>query len=109
MSAGILQLVATGVENLYLTSNPQVTFFKLVYRRHTNFSKEQIPVHFIETPEFGKKYTCILPTDGDLISGGCIEIILPSIPSAYSSEFDEGNNRRPFRIVPHSALFPPPY
>lgn len=42
MGGGLLQLVATGQQDIYLTGNPQITFFKIVYRRHTNFSIECI-------------------------------------------------------------------
>ena len=39
---GLMQLVAYGAQDVYLTGNPQITFFKVVYRRHTNFSTEAI-------------------------------------------------------------------
>ena len=55
MSGGIIQLVAYGLTDLFLTGNPQITFFKVVYRRHTNFSTEVIPQPFTHKPEFGKK------------------------------------------------------
>ena len=42
MGGGIMQLVAYGAQDIYLTGNPQITFFKVVYRRHTNFSMETI-------------------------------------------------------------------
>ena len=42
MGGGLMQLVAYGVQDIYLTGNPQITFFKVVYRRHTNFSMETI-------------------------------------------------------------------
>ena len=42
MGGGIMQLVAYGAQDIYLTGNPQITFFKIVYRRHTNFSMETI-------------------------------------------------------------------
>ena len=42
MAGGLLQLVAYGAQDIYLTGNPQITFFKVVYRRHTNFSLESI-------------------------------------------------------------------
>ena len=42
MAGGLLQLVAYGAQDIYLTGNPQITFFKIVYRRHTNFSMECI-------------------------------------------------------------------
>jgi len=42
MGGGLMQLVAYGAQDVYLTGNPQITFFKVVYRRHTNFSMECI-------------------------------------------------------------------
>ena len=42
MGGGLMQLVAYGNQDIYLTGNPQITFFKVVYRRHTNFSMEAI-------------------------------------------------------------------
>ena len=42
MAGGLMQLVAHGAQDLYITGNPQVTFFKSVYRRHTNFAIESI-------------------------------------------------------------------
>ena len=42
MGGGLMQLVAYGAQDTYLTGNPQITFFKIVYRRHTNFSMETI-------------------------------------------------------------------
>ena len=42
MSGGLLQLVVYGEQDIYLTGNPEITFFKVVYRRHTNFSIESI-------------------------------------------------------------------
>ena len=38
--AGLLELVAHGIQDIYLIGNPQITFFKTVYKRHTNFSME---------------------------------------------------------------------
>ena len=43
MGGGLIQLVSKGAQDVYLTGNPQVTFFKVVYRRYTNFSMECIP------------------------------------------------------------------
>lgn len=79
MTGGLIQLVGYGVENMYLTNNPQVTFFKLVYRRHTNFSIEQIPQYFIGNPNFGQTYSCHLSKRGDLIGETQIVVRLPRI------------------------------
>jgi hypothetical protein len=62
-----MQLVAMGAQDVYLTGNPQITFFKVVYRRHTNFSKECIAQQFNGTPDFGSSVTCTLARNGDLV------------------------------------------
>ena len=79
MTGGLIQLVAYGLEDLYLTSDPQITYFKVVYRRHTNFTIEQIPQYFINTPNFGKKSTCILSKNADLIGNATLVVTLPKI------------------------------
>ena len=48
MAGGLMQLVAYGTQDMYLTGNPQVTFFKAVFRRYTNFSMESIKQNFSE-------------------------------------------------------------
>ena len=53
MGGGLMQLVAYGAQDIYLTGNPQITFFKVVYRRHTNFSMESIKQTFNGTTGFG--------------------------------------------------------
>ena len=50
MGGGLLQLVAYGAQDMYLTGNPQITFFKVVYRRHTNFAIESRKLRFNGTP-----------------------------------------------------------
>tara|TARA_E500000331_G_scaffold357423_1_gene419076 strand:+ start:3164 stop:4228 length:1065 start_codon:yes stop_codon:yes gene_type:complete len=67
MGGGLLQLVAYGAQDVYLTSNPQITFFKVVYRRHTNFSMEAIEQTFNGTAERGKRVTAQISRNGDLI------------------------------------------
>jgi len=80
MAGGLIQLVAYGNQDLYLTKDPQITFFKIVYRRHTNFSTEIIPQNFVHAPNFGKRVTCILSRNGDLIRKIHVVIDLPTIP-----------------------------
>ena len=67
MGGGLMQLVAMGAQDVYLTGNPQITFFKVVYRRHTNFSKECIAQQFNGTADFGSSVTCTLARNGDLV------------------------------------------
>ncbi len=67
MGGGLMQLVAYGAQDVYLTGNPQITFFKTVYRRHTNFSMESIIQTFDGTADFGNKVTATIARNGDLI------------------------------------------
>jgi hypothetical protein len=76
---GLLQLVAQGKQDIYLTGNPQITFFKLVYRRHTNFAVESMPMYFDGTPAFGQRITCVVPRRGDLLGQVYLQITLPAI------------------------------
>ena len=80
MAGGVLQLVAVGVENLYLTDDPQITFFKIVYRRHTNFSVESIPQYFNLKPDFSNRVSCSIAKNGDLINRVYVVVTLPAIP-----------------------------
>jgi hypothetical protein len=68
MGGGLLQLVAYGAQDVYLTGNPQITFFKAVYRRHTNFSIEAIEQTFNGQPSFGSRVTCQISRNGELIN-----------------------------------------
>lgn len=54
VGGGLMQLVAYGAQDVYLTSNPQVTFWKVNYRRHTNFSVDSTTSYQINT--YGRKY-----------------------------------------------------
>jgi hypothetical protein len=76
---GLLQLVATGKQDLFLTGNPQVSFFKMVYRRHTNFATEAQPMYFDGTPNFGQRITCLIPRRGDLLGRVYLDVTLPRI------------------------------
>jgi hypothetical protein len=67
MGGGLLQLVAYGAQDVYLTGNPQITFFKVVYRRHTNFAIEAIGQTFNGTPGYGNRVTCQISRNGDLV------------------------------------------
>jgi len=67
MGGGLLQLVAYGAQDVYLTGNPQITFFKVAYRRHTNFSMESIEQTFNGTADFSRRVTCQISRNGDLI------------------------------------------
>jgi hypothetical protein len=76
---GLLQLVALGKQDVFLTGNPQMTWFKMVYRRYTNFAIESQPMYFDGTADFGKRITCLVPRRGDLLSQVMLEISLPAL------------------------------
>tara|TARA_A100001015_G_scaffold272677_1_gene327458 strand:- start:678 stop:1991 length:1314 start_codon:yes stop_codon:yes gene_type:complete len=70
MGGGLMQLVAYGAQDIYLTGNPQITFFKVVYRRHTNFSIEAIQQTFegnASSLKEGGVRTCLISRNGDLV------------------------------------------
>jgi len=65
MPGATLQLIAQGAQDMYLTGNPQITFFKVVYRRHTNFSMEDIIINKFQ-PVLGHTFATKIPKHGDL-------------------------------------------
>jgi hypothetical protein len=81
---GLLQLVAQGKQDVFLTGNPQVTWFKMVYRRYTNFSMEQQVIPFDSQPDFGRRTTVLLPRKGDLLGALWLEIALPAIKDSVT-------------------------
>jgi hypothetical protein len=83
MTGAIIQLVAKGIQDIFITENPQITYFKIIYRRHTNFSSEEIPQFFTHKPNFGKKVSCKLSASGDLIGKTYLVITLPTIKPFY--------------------------
>ncbi len=86
MGGGLMQLVAYGAQDIYLTGNPQITFFKVVYRRHTNFSMEAIEQTFNGTPDFGKKVTVTVSRNGDLITKCYLQAELPALSAGTWNE-----------------------
>ena len=84
MSGGLMQIVAYGAQDVYLTGNPQITYFKVVYRRHTNFAVESIEQTFNGTADFGRKVTALISRSGDLIGRVYLQATLPSIDSTNS-------------------------
>ena len=87
MSGSMIQLAAKGQSNLYLTQKPEITFFKSVYKRHTNFSIEAMPQYFSSVPNFGTKVSCTLSKTGDLVNKGYIVVDLPEPAHASTITF----------------------
>lgn len=74
-----MSLVSVGAQNLYITANPQVTFFKTVFRRHTNFAQESIEVTFQGETGFGKQLDAVIQRSGDLAKEIYFVFDLPAI------------------------------
>ena len=79
MTGGLMQLVAYGAQDIYLTGNPMITFFKTVYRRHTNFAMESIQQTFNGTVGFGNTVRSTISRNGDLISNAYLKVTLPKV------------------------------
>lgn len=88
MAGGLMQLVAYGAQDVYLTGNPQITFFKVVYKRHTNFAMEATEIALNGNPDFGKKPNVVITRVGDLITKIYLIVKLNEIaPSSSKAKF----------------------
>jgi hypothetical protein len=79
MTGGLIQIVAYGTADVFLTGMPQITFFKLVYRRYTNFAIENIVQKFSGIQNFGNTISCTLDKIGDLVNKMYLQITLPDV------------------------------
>lgn len=86
MAGGLMQLVAYGAQDIFLTGNPQITFFKIVYRRHTNFAMECIEQQFTGSVNFNRKVSCIVARNGDLITKVYVRAVIPQIDYTGAAE-----------------------
>lgn len=85
MGAGTLvELIARGEQDSYLIGNPQFSYFKSVYRRHTNFAIEPIRQIFSELPDFGKRIVCTIEKKADLLYDILLELELPALAEGIS-------------------------
>ena len=88
MGGGLMQLVAYGAQDIYLTGNPQITFFKIVYRRHTNFSMECIKQSLKGTVGANSRVVATLARNGDLVH----DCFLKFTNASVTSNGDENTN-----------------
>jgi hypothetical protein len=79
MGLGLLLLASVGKENLYLSAQPEITFFKIAYKRYTNYSIEPTPQYFKTTPDFGRRCTVNISKNADLLGQTYLYIELPDI------------------------------
>jgi hypothetical protein len=72
-----MQLVAYGAQDVYLTGNPQITFWKVTYRRYTNFAIESIEQTFNGQADFGRRVQCVISRNGDLAYRTYCKLLYP--------------------------------
>ena len=88
-----MQLVAYGAQDVYLTGNPQITFWKVTYRRHTNFALESIEQTFNGQADFGRRVTCTISRNGDLAYRTYLQVTLPEINQQMSNPLGSMDGR----------------
>jgi hypothetical protein len=85
-----MQLVAYGAQDVYLTGNPQITFWKVSYKRHTNFAMESIEQTFNGQADFGRRVTCTISRNGDLAYRTYLQVTLPEINQSMKGSAQDG-------------------
>ena len=90
MGGGLMQLVAYGAQDVYLTGNPQITFWKVSYKRHTNFAMESIEQTFNGQADFGRRVTCTISRNGDLAYRTYLQVTLPEINQQMKGSAQDG-------------------
>ena len=79
MGGALMQLVAYGAQDVFLTGTPEITFWKVSYRRHTNFAMESIEQTFNGQADFGKRVSCTISRNGDLAYRTYLQVTVPEI------------------------------
>jgi len=79
MAGALMQIVAYGAQDLFLTGTPEITYWKVSYRRHTNFAMESIEQTFQGQADFGRRVSAILSRNGDLAYRTYLQLTLPEI------------------------------
>ena len=96
MPGGLLQIASSGIQDSYLTKNPEITFFKNNFKRHTKFSSETIEINIEGTPEYDNDFFIMIPKRGDLINKCFFEIDIPkiNIDDSYITNIDYINMKK---------------
>jgi hypothetical protein len=94
--AGLLELVAHGIQDIYLIGNPQITFFKTMYKRHTNFSMEAFQLSYDAKPTYGAKTTFNITRYADLMYTMILEVDLPQLYTQYTADPTYGGSASDF-------------
>jgi hypothetical protein len=107
MGGGLLQLVAYGAQDAYISGNPQITFWKGLFKRHTNFAMEPFRINFSGQIQWGTKQTAIVGRHADLLYSTYVEVVLPRQTSGSSPVDYYWNNSSGFlgyNLIHHVEL-----
>ena len=99
MGGGLMQLVSYGAQDVYISGNPQITFWKILYKRHTNFAVESIEVTFNGQADFNKRVTAIINRNADLMYKTYVQVVLPEMETT-----DEPNQFRWVHYIGHRLI-----
>ena len=94
MGGGLLQLVAYGAQDAYITGNPHITFWKVLFKRHTNFAVEAFRVNFTGMPTYGQRVVAVVNRNADLIWKTYVEVTLPATDTSAAVTWSGGVQRR---------------
>jgi hypothetical protein len=86
MGGGLMQLVSYGAQDVYISGNPQITFWKVMYKRHTNFAMEAIEVTFNGQADFGRRVTAVISRNADLMYRTYVQVVLPQISLSVAQD-----------------------
>ena len=89
MGGGLLQLVAYGAQDAYITGNPHITFWKVLYKRHTNFAMEAFRVNFTGAPTYGQRVVAVVNRNADLMYKTYVEVTLPDTRKTATGKLND--------------------
>jgi len=93
MGGALMQLVAYGAQDVFLTGTPEITFWKVSYRRYTNFAMESIEQTFQGQADFGRRVTCTISRNGDLCYRTYLQVTLPEINQSMANTTGTNTNK----------------
>ena len=108
MGGGLMQLVSYGAQDIYISGNPQITFWKVLYKRHTNFAVESIEVTFNGQADFNKRVTAVINRNADLMYKTYLQVTLPEVSlgpgSVYASQTTAIGGHRWLNYIGHRLI-----
>ena len=105
MGGGLLQLVACGAQDAYLSGNPQITFWKGLFKRHTNFAMEPFRINFSGQPNWGTKQSAIIGRHADLLYSTYVEVVLPRLGTDGSIfTWNNDQQRLGYNLIKYAEL-----